>query len=260
MIVDIHVHIRLTRYDNDSCKRETEKLLDCMDRVGIDKVNVMPMLIGSGPGYYYNEKGITFCAECLTRMQNEYADRFLSMLWINSNLDIGFLKDLIQEHIINGPINGVKLHADMNAADKRLEPLAGFLEKHDIPVLFHCWYNTVGKGFHESDPSDIAFLAQKFPGLRITMAHLGGGRHRGVQDIKKHRNVSVDTSGSYQEDGYLEYALNELGPDRILYGSDYPGRDFATSLARIDSLELAAEVKEKLFAGNALRFLRGWKL
>ena len=108
------------------------------------------------------------------------------------------------------------------------------------------------------DPSGYCLPGTEISALRI-MAHLGGDRHRGVQYIKKHPNVSVDTAGSYQEDGYLEYALNELGPDRILYGSDYPGRDFATSLARIDSLELPTAVKEKLFAGNALRFLRGWK-
>src|SRR5690554_4848867 len=123
MIVDIHVHIGLKRYDNDSCKRETEKLLDCMDRVGIDKVNVMPMLIGSGPGHYYNKKDMTFCAEYLTRIHKKYPDRILSMLWINPNIDINFLKGLIQEYIVNGPINGVKLLTDMNAADKRLEPL-----------------------------------------------------------------------------------------------------------------------------------------
>jgi predicted TIM-barrel fold metal-dependent hydrolase len=259
MVVDIHVHVSLARYDNDSCKRVTDKLLDCMERTGIDKVNLMPMMVSSGPGYFYTKKDMTFCAEYLARIQNEYPDRFLSMLWTNPNIEISFLKGLIREYIINGPINGVKLHADMNAADRRLEPLAGFLEEHNIPVLYHCFDNVLGKYVKESDPSDIACLARKFPALRITMAHLGGDRHRGVQYIKKHPNVSVDTAGSYQEDGYLEYALNELGPDRILYGSDYPGRDFATSLARIDSLELPTAVKEKLFAGNALRFLRGWK-
>ncbi len=77
-----------------------------------------------------------------------------------------------------------------------------------------------------------------------------------MQDIKHCPNVFVDTSGSQPEDGYLEYALKTLGADRILFGSDYPIRDIATQLGRIDSVEMCKRDREKVLSENALMFFR----
>jgi hypothetical protein len=86
------------------------------------------------------------------------------------------------------------------------------------------------------------------------MAHMTGCGRRGVQDIRTCRNVVVDTSGSQPYDGYLEYTLKALGPDRVLYGSDYPCRDIPVQMGRIQSIDLAPEVREKVLFGNALKF------
>jgi predicted TIM-barrel fold metal-dependent hydrolase len=99
-------------------------------------------------------------------------------------------------------------------------------------------------------------MARKHPSLRILMAHLTGAKLRGIQDIKALPNVYLDTSGSQPEDGYLERAIEELGADRVLFGSDYPIRAFSTQLARIDSVSMSQEDREKVLYRNALRFFR----
>ena len=254
MIVDCHVHPGLTLDDRSSAEKEFGRLLDCMERVEIDKACVSPMVTGAGSTWYFpGKEHVAFSAECLAEIMENQADRFYSLLWLNPYHDVEFSVGLVRKYILEGNINGVKLWTEMNARDKKLDALVDFLELHDIPVLFHCFYHTWGKSFFESDPSDIADLAGRHPGLRIVMAHLRGCRYRGVQDIKGFPNVSIDTSGSGAEDGYLEYALKELGPDRILFGSDYPGRDFAAQRARIDTLELPPEVRNKLFCDNAVK-------
>lgn len=156
--------------------------------------------------------------------------------------------------MVNGSIDGVKLSIQMNARDERLEPLAAYLQEHDIPVLFHSWYKTVNKYRYESDPLDIVDLACRFPELRILMAHLTGCKKRGVQDIKKYENIFIDTSGSQPEDGYLEYAIDELGADRIVFGSDFPGRDIGTQLGRIYSVDMDDEMRNKILYKNAESF------
>lgn len=255
MIIDCHVHPGFILNDYSSSEKELEKLLDCMRRVGIDKACLSPMVTSPGSSWYFpGREHIIFSAEYQTELMKSHADKFFSLLWLNPHLDNEFSKELVRKYIINGNINAIKLWAEMNARDQKLNALADFLELHDIPVLFHCFNNTMGKIFFESDPSDIAVLAGRHPNLRIIMAHLRGCRFRGVQDIKRYENVYMDTSGSGSEDGYLEYALSELGPDRILFGSDYPGRDFAAQMARIDSVELSPEVKNKLFFDNAEKF------
>ena len=254
MKVDIHVHIMLQNGDTANFKPGVEKLLDSMDRAGIDKSNVIPLIYSVHP----DEETENFLASFIT----EYITvnpRFYSMIWLNPHLPINFLSDMIKRLIINGPVNGVKLLNDMNAADRSMEPLAGFMEKHDVPVLIHSWYNTLKETEFEATPKDVACLAGKFPGLRIVMAHLRGAGYRGVQDIKKHKNIIIDTCGSESEDGYMRYALDELGPERVIFGTDYPGRDFPAAIGRVESAEMTGEQRDMVFYQNAVKFLEGRK-
>lgn len=259
MIVDVHVHPEFNRSVEGSVQKEIDKLLSAMKRTGIDMACLMPYAVtDEEPGPHFSSKEDTvFLAEALTGIRAKYPGRFFSLLMLDPNQDTDFLKGIISKYILAGSINGVKFLTEMNAADARLDDLAFFLERNDVPVLFHAWYKTGAKVKEESNPSEIACLASKHPDLRIIMAHLTGSRFRGVQDIKKHPNVCIDTCGSQPEDGYLEYALRELGADRILYGSDYAGRDMAVQLARIGSVAMTAEEKEKILCRNAFRILEG---
>jgi hypothetical protein len=250
MIIDSHLHIA---YIN--IKKEIETLIHNMKLVGVDKTCLMPNR-AAVPQFYANKSDLIKQAEITKKIVENNPDKFFPLFYANPIINPKDLIDIVKKYIIDGPIIGVKLIIEMNARDGRLEPLIEFLEKHNIPVLFHAWYKTVMEYKHESAPSDIADLASRHPGLRILMAHVTGCRQRGVQDIKKHKNVLIDTSGSQPEDGYMEYALKEIGADRILFGSDYPGRDIATQLGRIESVKLKREEKEKILYKNALSFFR----
>lgn len=251
MIFDSHLHLGIMGSGNK--EKVVQTLFDDMKRARVDKTCLMP----DPPGYlYFSREDMLEQAETLSRMGEKYEGILYPLLWINPNLPFDFLKPLIDHYILNGHIIGVKFWIETNARDPRMELLAGYLEKHDIPVLFHCWYKTVQRYYGESDPSDMAIFARKYPSLRILMAHLTGCKFRGVQDIKTCSNVYVDTSSSQPEDGYLAYALQELGADRILYGSDYSGRDMATQIGRIHSIEMSHEDRDKIFCGNALKFFK----
>ena len=108
---------------------------------------------------------------------------------------------------------------------------------------------------NESTPADIASLAARYPDVPIQMAHLGGARIRGVQDIRPHENISIDTSGSQPIGGLVEYAVKELGADRVVYGSDVPGRDFSAQLGRIYGARLSASDRDKILYRNAHRLI-----
>ena len=251
MIIDSHVHVQLARGPD----AVVDELVECMQRVGIDRTCLMRL--GTGQSATAGEALVIETAEHAVRSVERYPGKFYPMLWLDPRLPVDFLEGVVRRYIVEGPICGVKLSLQMNARDPRLEPLAGLLEQEDIPVLFHSWYKTVQKYTFESDPSDIADLASRFPRLRVLVAHITGGRFRGIQDILPHPNLFLDTSGSQPEDGYLAYGLEHLGEDRILFGSDYPGRDLATQLGRIRSVEMSDEVREKVLWRNAVRFYEG---
>ena len=123
-------------------------------------------------------------------------------------------------------------------------------------VVHHSWYQSVRANAEESTPADMADLAGRFPDVFIQMAHLGGARVRGVLDIRPHANVTIDTSGSQPMGELIEYAVGMLGADRIVYGSDVPGRDFCAQLGRVWGARLSETDRRKILYRNAERLLR----
>ena len=79
---------------------------------------------------------------------------------------------------------------------------------------------------------------------------------RGVLAVKAHANVVVDTSGAAPESGIIEYAVAQLGAERVLYGSDAPIRDFGVALARITGSRLGAAAQRKILHDNARELLK----
>lgn len=161
--------------------------------------------------------------------------------------------DLMQRHIADGPFVGVKLWIARKATDPALDPIVAYAAELGVPILQHAWYKTVGQLPGESDPADVAHLAARHPEATIQMAHLSGCGERGVLDIADLPNVVVDTCGGDPEDGMVEFALEHLGPDRILFGSDAPGRDFGIQLSRILAVGLPDDQLHAILAGNARR-------
>ena len=148
---------------------------------------------------------------------------------------------------------GIKLWIDARATDPRVDEIAREAVRLGVPILQHAFYKTTGNYMYESTPADVAALAAAHPGLRIHMAHLWGAGWRGIADVAPHPNVWVDTSGSDPEAGLLEYALRELGHERILFGSDAPGRGFPVQLGKIEGAEMESAWREAILAGNAAR-------
>ena len=50
-------------------------------------------------------------------------------------------------------------------------------------------------------------------------------------------------------------AVRELGPKRVVYGSDVAGRSFASQLAKVYGADITDEAKQLILAGNIKRLL-----
>lgn len=74
-------------------------------------------------------------------------------------------------------------------------------------------------------------------------------------DIADLPNVNVDTSGSQPDRGFVEFAVRHLGPERVIYGSDAPIRDFPSQLAKVQGATLDQAAKAKILSENAARLL-----
>jgi predicted TIM-barrel fold metal-dependent hydrolase len=103
---------------------------------------------------------------------------------------------------------------------------------------------------------EIDYIAEKFPKATLVFAHFGDDHEydnifKRIDLVARHPNCYLDTSGyGHDRMGMLEYAVKTIGPDRVLFGSDFSINDPSTVLARIEHSFLTEEQKAKVLAGN----------
>lgn len=153
---------------------------------------------------------------------------------------------------------GIKLHPE-----EHLYPIAEhgkalfeFAAKHKAVVLGHTSEKL-------SLCADYVRWTNEFPEVRLILAHIGCGwdndlthQVRGIQ-ASKHGNVFADTSSARSiTPGLIEYAVGEVGPEKVLFGTDTPLYFTAMQRARIDQADLSEHDKRLILRDNAERLLR----
>lgn len=107
-----------------------------------------------------------------------------------------------------------------------------------------------------TEHEEIDYIVGKFPQATLVFPHFGDDKEhedifKRIDLIAKHPNCYIDTSGyGHDRMGMLEYAVKTIGPDRVLFGSDFSINDPSTVLARIHHSFLGDEEKRKVLAGN----------
>ncbi|MEC8181188.1 MAG: amidohydrolase family protein [Pseudomonadota bacterium] len=131
---------------------------------------------------------------------------------------------------------------------------------------------------------DVAGIAKRFPGLRLTIDHLGGrGGNTTLKDaaamthmpallaLAKHPNVAVKATGlpGYSAEpypfptmqGYLRQVFDAFGPDRVFWGTDItkmPCSWRACVTMFTEELPWLGADDKRLIMGAAVRAWWGW--
>ena len=103
---------------------------------------------------------------------------------------------------------------------------------------------------------DLATLAARHPNAKIICGHTGGDWEQGIRAVRAQPNISVDLGGGDPVAGITEMAVRELGATRVIYGSDAPGRSFASQLAKVHGAEISDEAKNTILGSNLKRLLK----
>ncbi|MFO7785013.1 MAG: amidohydrolase family protein [Thermodesulfobacteriota bacterium] len=131
----------------------------------------------------------------------------------------------------------------------------------DALLLLHT-NEPVGHSYPGKTPMDLADLyafLKAYPQNRIILAHWGGGLFffgllkREVRDVLK--KVWFDTAASpfLYEPAVYRTAAEIVGPDRILFGSDYPLIQPGRCLGELQQAGLSREDTALISGGNAER-------
>jgi predicted TIM-barrel fold metal-dependent hydrolase len=104
-----------------------------------------------------------------------------------------------------------------------------------------------------TDHEEMDFIIRSFPEATLVFPHFGGHGtiFERIDLIAQNSNCYIDTSGSgYERVGMLEYAVETIGPQRVLFGSDFSINDPSSVLARIENSFLSPDEKARVLSGN----------
>lgn len=154
---------------------------------------------------------------------------------------------------------GIKIHPEEHRYPiaENGQALFEFAAEQGAVLLAH-------SGDELSKPADFVPFADRFPQVRLIVAHLGnGGGAAGDSTLQvramqaaRHGNIYTDTSSARSlMSGLIEWAVDEVGAERILYGTDSPLYFAAAQRARIDHAELNPAEKRLILRENAVELL-----
>lgn len=165
--------------------------------------------------------------------------------------------DQVSDMAQNPRCAGIKIHPEMHKYNIRDhgERIFEFAARYNLLIITH-------SGESLSLPQDFVPFANAFAEVRLILAHLGCSfdedltrQIRAVQ-MSKNGNIHVDTSSMRNiHPDLLEYAVAEIGADRLLFGSDTPLYFLPMQRARIDWAEISEHNKRKILNDNAVKLL-----
>ena len=192
--------------------------------------------------------------ECMEAIRPHHP-RSLGFVYLNANHVEFSLKEL-ERCVADGPMVGVKLWVARRCHTPEIDPLIRRAAELQAPVYQHTWLKAGGIEGGESTPFDVVEMAARHPRASIICGHSGGDWERGIRAIRASKNVTLELAGFDPTAGVAEMAVRELGPDRVIYGSDTGGRSFASQLAKVVGADLPEGVRRKVLGGNLRRLLK----
>lgn len=244
MIIDFHAHL----WARDDAE---EAMAEVAERHGIDRICVSAIR-----SYVPDIDEVRGHNERVLRAIRKWPELYVGFVYVNPKHGEVAL-EMIDESVEQG-FEGIKLWTSCYADDPAVYPIAEKAIELDLPVLQHAWMKWTGNIPTESEPRHVAKLAERYPELKLVMAHIGGDWEYGIKAVRHCPNVSIDTSGSIAHTGMLRMCIRELGAERVVWGTDMPGADLLYTLAKIDTAPITEAQKTKMLSTNAQRLL-GWQ-
>lgn len=240
-IIDVHTHIWLGRE-----KDNREGILYLAERGNSPRIGVSTL----GGGHIPTEQNIEDCNRVTADFIRDYPELIRGWCYINPRHANAL--DVAKRGMNDQAMFGIKLWVATKCDDPLVFPIAEYCCENDIPVLIHALDKSTGNLEFESRGINVRNLAKRYPELRIVMAHVGGNEYTGIRPIIDCPNVSVDICGMIHRADTVEYAVERIGAERIMYGTDMSSKaQFESFLGRVTSIGISDEDKDRILFGNA---------
>jgi predicted TIM-barrel fold metal-dependent hydrolase len=247
MIIDADTHISSLQEGN---RISYDELLRRMDRSGVERA-----LSWLQPTYFRDmQAGNRYVAEAMKK----HPDRILGFGWVDPHYGLEQCRVEIKRCIEEYGFYGVKLNGAQNEFlidDKETSlPLIKAIVTSGKLLAFHIGADS----FENTHPFRLAKIAMQFPEAKILSVHMGGAA---VPDLSRamlefaqvHKNVYL--IGSAVNPQAVLRAINILGPQRVLFGSDTPFGLMHVEVAKFKALleDVDETARNLILSGNIVR-------
>lgn len=151
---------------------------------------------------------------------------------------------------------GIKIHPDLHhypMTGARYDPVWEFAERTGRPVLTHTWL-----GSEYDDLSQVDAVAERHPLAHILAGH-AGVRREGIDTAialaRRHPRVHLEICGSHWHGTLIARMVDEVGPQQVIYGSDFPFIDMRMSLGRLVFAPLGDSEAAMVLGGNIAKLV-----
>ncbi len=156
---------------------------------------------------------------------------------------------------------GLKLHPyyqDFFLDDPELLEFYAKIQELDLMVVMHTGYDIGYPRIRRANPERILNLLQMVPGLRLITTHLGGwDEWADVRELLTGLPIYMEISFAldFLDQIRLRDLIENHPPEYILFGTDSPWADQATTLKMLAKLGLSDDLYERIVRGNAKALL-----
>ena len=161
------------------------------------------------------------------------------------------------EFIAKAGIKGIKLHPEYQQFypdDAKYYKIYEACKKNNLIILFHAGADFAFPQTHAT-PQRLAEVA-KIKDLKLIFAHMGG--YRMWDDVMKYiagTDVYLDTAYCAEmKDEMLVKMIIKHGPDKVLFGTDFPWETAANIKSKLENL-IDENVTEMIYHTNAEKLL-----
>jgi predicted TIM-barrel fold metal-dependent hydrolase len=223
--------------------------IEAMDRAGIDRA----VCLGVANTGRHVESANSFVASLDPA-------RFVGFGTIHPDLSVEDNVASLRAH----HIRGVKIHPlfqNFSLDDPRLWEILDALQG-EFAAIIHVGEGGAKFAGEQCTPRMLRDLAHRFPRLALVACHFGGYHlldHAEESVVGLPGRVHLDTSWppslATVDPKRVRAIINRHGPDRVVFGSDWPMADPAAEVATIESLGLSDEHTRAILGENLARII-----
>ena len=246
-IIDMHAH--LGPYFNmhiPSCY--ADRMIIMMDQLGIDKT-----VLSATPGLCGD---LVMGNNMTIDAVRSYRGRLYGACIVNGNFPELSLDELERCFAVEPDMVMVKTHpvlAKCKMDDYRMKNVYRWVSDRKLMLLVHTWLDQDPYGSQDQ----FARMAKEYPDITWIMGHSGGpyGTTHGLELTADLPNVIFDITMSMCPARQIEFLVDAVGADRVLFGTDNPFIDPKPQMGRVFLADISHEDMVKIVSGNARRFI-----